>query len=295
MWEGLVGSLVGAGAKLIPQLFGDGSDRKQEAQFNANFELQQRLAEHGTLIRARDVMRAYAETGIHPLSLLGMNPASASTVAAMPNFGGGNWRKGVADAGQDIGRAISATAGAEERAALSRLTLERGGLENELLRVQIANQVQALQRGTAQVGPPMPGSKNRWLVDGQGDTNTELRSPVARGPLVVDEPLKRTAGDPGRMHQEPGAITSLTWSKNSDGSYSPLMSKDYKERTEDQMLPGLKHFFSNTIVPMVNPGARRAPFDAPPGKQWYVDYKGDWKLVDVPPNDPRWSGMRRSR
>lgn len=290
MWEGIAGALVSAGAKLIPGLVGEGSD-KQEAQWNANYELQQRMAEHGTLIRARDVMRAYAETGIHPLSLMGMNPASASSVASVGGTSS-NWRKGVADAGQDIGRAISASADVPNRAALAKLTLERGGLENELLRVQIANQVQALNRGAAQVGPAMPGAVNKWLVDGQGDTNTELRSPVARGPLVVDEPLKRTAGDPGRMHQEPGAITSVSWSKNSDGSYSPVMSKDYKERTEDQMLPGLKHFFSNTIVPMFNPSARKAPFDAPPGSYWYVDYKGDWRLRRDPSQRLKGHGWR---
>lgn len=278
VWPAIAGALVGAGAQLIPQLFGSSSDQKSEAQFDANFKLQEKMAEHGTLIRARDVMRAYGETGIHPLSLMGMNPASASTVASVGGGSGGNWRKGVADAGQSIGRAISAAGSQETRDGLVKLQLERGGLENELLRVQIANQVQALHRGSAQVGPPMPSGANRWLVDGQGDTNTELRSPVARGPLVIDEPLKRTSGDPGRMHQEPGAITSLSWSKNSDGSYTPIMSKDYKERTEDQMLPGLKHFISNTIVPMFNPSSRKAPYDAPPGHHWYVDYKGDWLL-----------------
>lgn len=278
MWEGIAGALVSAGAKLIPNLFGDGSDRKSEAQFNANYELQQRLAEHGTLIRARDVMRAYKETGIHPLTLLGTNPASASPSSIVGGGSGGNWRQGVAGAGQDIGRAISATAGASERKALANLQLERGGLENELLRVQIANQVQALERGAAQVGPAMPIGPNKWLIDGQGDTNTELRSPVARGPLVVDKPLEREVSDPTRLHQTPGAIGSVQWARTADGGYTPIMNKDYKERTEDQMLPGLKHFFSNTIVPMFNPGARKAPFDAPDGHHWYVDYKGDWYL-----------------
>lgn len=292
MWEGLIGSLIGAGAKLIPGLFGDGSDRKSEAQFNANYELQQRMAEHGTLIRARDVMDAYRETGIHPLSLLGVNPASASPVGMVGGSSGGNWRKGIADAGQDIGRAVSATADQGTRNALAKLSLERGGLENELLRVQIANQVQNLERGTAQVGPAMPGTTNKWLVDGQGDTNTELRSPVARGPLIVDKPLEREASDPGRAHQTPGAIPSLQWSKTSDGGYTPVMSKDYKERTEDQFLPGLKHFYSNTIVPMFNPSARRAPFDAPDGHHWYVDYKGDWYLRRNAPVRLKGAGWR---
>lgn len=291
-WGAIGGALIGAGAQLIPQLFGDTAGNKAESQFNANFELQQRMAEHGTLIRARDVMRAYAETGIHPLSLMGMNPASASSVASVGGDSGGNWRKGVADAGQTIGRAISAAGSVEQRKALENLSLERGGLENELLRVQIANQVQQLQRGTAQVGPPMPSGANRWLVDGQGDTNTELRSPVARGPLVVDEPLKRTAGDPGRMHQEPGAITSVSWSKTSDGGYTPVMSKDYKERTEDQMIPGLKHFISNTITPMFSPKSRRAPFDAPDGQHWYIDWKGDWYLRRNPASRLKGHGWR---
>lgn len=235
MWEGIAGALVSAGAKLIPSLVGEGSD-KQEAQWNANYELQQRMAEHGTLIRARDVMRAYAETGIHPLSLMGMNPASASSVASVGGTSS-NWRKGVADAGQDIGRAIGATAGQNERNEMMKLQVQRGGLENELLRVQIARNVQELER-SAQIGPAMPiGDQSRYLLQGQGQTNTELRAPIGGQIKVV--PAEVTATDARVPGSEPGVNPDVKFLRTNDGGLAPVKAKQAQEGLEDDWLGNL--------------------------------------------------------
>lgn len=281
MWEGLLGSLVGAGAKLIPSFFGDSSDQKAEAQFNANYQLQHDLAYHGRTIGARDVMNAYAETGIHPLSLLGLNPASASTVASVGGFGGGNWRKGVADAGQDIGRAISATAGSAERAAMSKLLLEKAGLDNELVRVHIARQVQELSNN-AQIGPAMPiENPNRYLIPGQGSTvNTELRSPMAQGAFIKDKAMERTRVNPDTTYAEPGAVPGIGYIRMPDGRLMAVKSEDAQKRLEDDIPGNLKHFLLRTFGPMFNPKAYQ-PGPPPPGYRWRVDAVGDYHLVPL--------------
>lgn len=291
MWEGIVGSLVSAGAKLIPSLFGSDSDQKAEAQFNQQSMFQDAMAKRGITWRARDVMNAYAETGIHPLSLLGTNPAQFSPVASTGVSSGGSWRKGVADAGQDIGRAISATAGSEERRALAELTLQRGGLENELLRVQIAKNLQDLQRGSGQVGPAMPVNRNQqWLIDGQGETNTETRSPMAQGRLFVDKPLERGMPDPRQPSQEAAAFPSRSWIKNDDGSYTMVRSKDAKDRLEDDFWGNTAWFVTNRLLPMIRGGT--GPYPAPPGKRWWIDAKGDYRLIDRPMHSNRGPGWR---
>lgn len=251
-WEGLVGSLVSAGAKLIPGLVGDGSD-KQEAQWNANFELQQRMAEHGTLIRARDVMRAYSETGIHPLSLMGMNPANASPVASVGGSSS-NWRKGVADAGQDIGRAISATAGHREREELRAITVQRGNLENELLRVQIANQVQALERN-ANIGPPLPSDGSKALIPGQGET---VNHPGVESKVLPDVSVARTPR----------------------GGYVVIPGKEAKERMEEMFGLGPEWFTRNRLW-LATPEARQwvqKYLPPPPANMEYTYHAptGEW-------------------
>lgn len=243
MFEGIAGALVSAGAKLIPSLVGDGSD-KQEAQWNANYELQQRMAEHGTLIRARDVMRAYAETGIHPLSLMGMNPASASNVASVGGTSS-NWRRGVADAGQDIGRAISATGGRDERDMLTKLAIERGGLENELLRTRIASEVKNLN---APGSPPAMPIQNRYLLDGQGEAARGAAT-GSKG-VVKIEPSEVTATSPGTPGSEQGVNPDVKFLKTNDGGLAPVKSKRGQEGLEDDWLGNLWWNVRNRFDPV---------------------------------------------
>lgn len=273
MWEGIAGALVSAGAKIIPSLFGDTSGNKAEAQGNANFELQQRIAEHGTLMKARDVMRAYQETGIHPLALLGTGATGASPVNFHSEAAPSSWKKGIADAGQDIGRAISATAGAEDRKLVQAMTMQRMQAETDLLRARTNSENARLNQ--PHVGPAMPGAVNKWLVEGQGDSvNTELRSPMARGPLVVDQPMKRNVSDPGQLGQEPGAVAGIGWARMPDGSYMAVKSEDAQKRLEDDFWGNTKHFLKRTF-------GKYIPYPAPPGKVWRFDAVGDPYLTDL--------------
>lgn len=251
-------ALISGGAKLIPdiaQLFGSGADRKAEAQFNANFELQQRLAEHGTLIRARDVMRAYGETGLHPLALLGMNPASASAVASMGFESKRGFGSGIAGMGQDIGRAVAASADRDERKASQSILVERGQLENDLLRVRTAREVQALERD-AQLGPPMPGS--RVAVPGQGDANLP--------PHVENK----------------NVLPSIAYAKVADGGLAVIPAKQFQERTEDYSYMPLMWVVRELALPHARARQYPPPASVEPLKEhhrWQFGVDGVWRQV----------------
>lgn len=95
------------------------------------------------------------------------NPSPVSVGATADNSFG----TGIAAAGQDIGRAINSTRSSQARMdaftkTSQELTLQKMGLENELLASQV--------RKSNQVGisPPMPvAGKQPQLVDGQSATN----------------------------------------------------------------------------------------------------------------------------
>lgn len=131
-------SLISAGSKLIGGLFGS-----REAEEQA--DLQKKFAQNAIQWKVADARKA----GISPLYALG-----AQTVSYQPNLVGGGMSTAVSDMGQDISRAVEAVSSAGERTfnkTLSALQLERAGLENDLLRSQIAKNTMS-----GQVGPAMP-------------------------------------------------------------------------------------------------------------------------------------------
>lgn len=273
-----LGALIGAGSNILGGILGQiqGNVNAGRAQDMANNQaaFQKEFAHEGITWRVRDVMRAYGESGIHPLALLGVQGPSYTPVSYQMDSNN-DLGKGIAGAGQDLSRALAAASDREGRDAMARrfdaLTTERMGLENELLRSRIASERARLIQG---VGPAAPSGA--WpVMDGQG-VNTELRAPVAQGPGFVKDDAMSYRVPSAHPSHGPMAVPSVEWSLNSDGSYSPLMSKAYKERTEDQMLPGLKHFLANTVWPMFSPSSAKAPFPARDGYHWYIDGKGDW-------------------
>lgn len=257
------GALIGAGASLAGGLINSeandvASGRSQDVA-NNNAALQMRMAMHGVTMRARDVMNAYGETGLHPLALLGVN---APTYTPVNYVGGGNNAIGdaVSSAGQGIGRALDATASQTERlthaSRLDGLVTERAGLENDLLRMRIASEMAQLKQVQSRPAMPIGG---RFLVDGQGEA-------VGGKTLVVDSPMKRTVADPVSPSQEPGAITDVGYARTKTG-WAPVPSKDVKERIEDMMLPSWNWFLRNNLLPSVGSN-ESPPFKAPAGHYW---------------------------
>lgn len=144
--------LSGAG-KVADRLFGV-QDRRESQHFQsqqqaANIAAQREFAQQGIRWKVEDAKAA----GVHPLYALGAQTHSFTPTAIggadtpATNFG---------SMGQDLSRAVNATRTADERTtayneALQKLQLERGGLENEVLRQRLRTMVQG-------ANPALPGT-----------------------------------------------------------------------------------------------------------------------------------------
>lgn len=148
----MLGGLLAAGSSLIRGFLNRNSQRDANAQAlsvaDRNIELQREFAKNGVRWKVKDAQKA----GVHPLFALGANTHSFSPVSAgvTPENG---LAEGFANAGQNLGRAIEATRTADERhrVKMQELELERGELENTLIRSEI------MKNRSGQVGPPMAG------------------------------------------------------------------------------------------------------------------------------------------
>lgn len=252
----LLGSIIGGASSLIGGLFGQDS---QDDQMKAQIAAQKEFAKNGIRWRVEDANKA----GVHPLFALGANTHSFSPIGV----GGSPLAEGISQAGQNIGRAISAKGTSVERAFNARmmeLQLQRGELENQMLASQIAR-----QNSPAQMPPalPMPAA-DRFLIDGQAQTTPMPIPERFGGPLIQNVPLERIRSDPDNLHAEPGAITDVGWARTADGGYAPVPSYDVKQRIEDTWLPEIAWAMRNLAGPNISASYNRPPFKAPDGKHW---------------------------
>lgn len=117
----MLGSILGAIGGIASSFLGKSAADKQG-------DLQKKFAKNAIQWKVKDAEKA----GIHPLYALGANTVSYNPVSVgQPDLGA---------MGQDIGGAIDRVSTGPEKAggALGALALERAGLENDLLRAQIA-------------------------------------------------------------------------------------------------------------------------------------------------------------
>lgn len=196
------------------------------------YRQQKEFAQNGIQWKVEDAKQA----GIHPLYALGANTVSYSPVAV----GNTNPLSGLAQAGQDISRAVDVTRSASAKvdaitATQQALATERMGLENELLRSQIAKTRQ-------ESNPPMPTAGDRMLIDGQGNS-----------PLVKTSPMARQASSGGAPSQEAGAVSEMGYLRTPTG-WAPVMSKDAKDRSEDDVGAELAWSLRNRLLPSVGFG-----------------------------------------
>lgn len=180
-----------------------------------NMAMQREFAQNGIRWRVEDARAA----GIHLLYALGAQGAQASPISVGASSYPDQTGSIMSSLGQDISRAAQATRTAEER-AFAQLQLQRGHLENELLRTQI-HQLQG-----DQVGPPMPGT-------------TGLVTPQANKPVVQDP------GAPGR---EAGSINDYAYARRGN-RWFVVPAKDAKERMEDNMLQESLWAWRNQALP----------------------------------------------
>lgn len=134
-------SLISAGSSLLGGLAGSSGPSPRKLMAQQHYYDQQMMKKQMQW-RASDITKASRNYGIHPLSLLGQ-PVVGSSVSAVGGSGGRDIGSALANAGQDVSRAVAAYQSKEQRQQariLSELSVERAGLENELLRSQIATQ-----------------------------------------------------------------------------------------------------------------------------------------------------------
>lgn len=250
----MIPALIGAGASLIGGLFASKKSEQAAKAANAtqmnvadrNIELQKQFAREGIQWRVEDAKQA----GIHPLAALGAQTHTFSPVAvgsALPDY------SGIAQAGQDVSRAIHATRdpGAKLDAytkTVQDLTVQRMGLENQILEAQLASQIAKVsQPGTP---PGIPADlRTRYLIDGQ--TDSIIGTPYT---FEFNEKFERSPSRPNNPTAEFGSVPGWTYERTPNGGLAVIPSKDSKERHEDnwiqQALWNVRHYWRPLVNPM---------------------------------------------
>lgn len=271
----VLGSLIGAGASIVGGLIGKKASDKQAAvqaeQATLDREMSKQFAQEGIRWRVADAKAA----GIHPLYALGAQLPSHSPSTFVP---GDTSALGdaFARAGDHIGRAVDASRSAGERTLtkLQALQIERGELENELLRSQIAKE-------KAQLGPPlpMPGEQRSSFMPGQGDPERLGLTVKPATEHVEQQPQSVTVANPRNTSMEPHAVTDRGFVWTGSG-YAPVPSKDAKERMEDMAIPEIAWSIRNLLLPNLGNKSMEPPAHLIPEgyNSWRWSYsKQEWQ------------------
>jgi len=251
----MLGALLGAAASIGGSFMG-----KQAA--DKNIKMQKQFAKNGVQWKVEDAKKA----GVHPLYALGAQTTSFQNVA-------GDWTQGIAQAGQDIGRAIDASQTQKQRIGsiekqAAQLNLTKMGLENELLASRIAVLKQQSQ-------PPAPGDE--FVIPGQSSSG-----------IVKVKPFDPMSTAPGAPHSEAASVSSMGYANTPGGGLEPVKSKDMQERLEDDHLGNMAWFIKNRLAPMVGVNSAPPNTPVPPGYDaWVYDPR---YLEYRPMRQPKWMG-----
>lgn len=226
----LLGAIAGPALGLVGSMIGNASRERGQRE---EIENQKEFAQHGLRWKVADAKKA----GLHPLAALGASTASYAPVG----LGENDTAASFSAAGQDLSRSIDATRTLPEKLdaftqTSQQLTLQRMGLENELLASQIAKTRQAGNPPAFPMASPAAG-----FLPGQGDA-------LPPGGRITELPLERVTSMPGRPNIEPGAINDLGYSHTGSG-FAPVMSEDVKDRIEEDLIGNLLWSVRNRIMP----------------------------------------------
>lgn len=240
---GMVGGIFSAVGNAVNNIYGRWTNER-------DFAYQKDLNNNAISIRVADAQRA----GIHPLYALGPTGTTFSPVST--NFS--------QDAGQDLSRASMANADRSQRereiahqALINSmnerraeeahgLNMERGALENEILRSQLA------RNNSAQLGP-----------------GGALPQAERQGAGVRTVPSRVVTGSLDNAAREPGAITDFQYYHRNDGSLGIMPSEQMKERSEDDVVSQLGWHARNSLLPFFR-GVRPPSTDQYPLPRGYV-------------------------
>lgn len=245
----MLAEAISIGSNLLSGILGQSSANKAAKQ---QYKQQKEFAQNAIQWKAADAKAA----GIHPLYALG-----AQTTSYAPVSTGDSLTPAIRAAGQDLSRAVHAASPESTRAAaaasaMTALGLERGKLENELLRTQIASQAAKISQNA---NPPFPTAGDRYLIPGQSGSG-----------LIRTSPMQRQASNPDEPHQEAGSIADVGFSKTRTG-YAPTMSKDLMDRQEEDFIGSIMWNVRNRLLPSIGFNTSPPAMDAGPDKQWWYN------------------------
>lgn len=249
-------AIISAGSNLLGGFFGErGASARNDASLEFAREqnaLQREMAQFGIRWKVEDAKAA----GIHPLFALGAPPFNPSPVSYQPSEPSFGMAEALSRTGQDIGRMIHATRTADERlnSSIDALRVENLGLQNDLLRSQIA------KFNSAQVGPPLPG--------------------MSSGLGVVPKPHEVTVSELGAPHKEAGYVSDFGLSRTATG-YVPVPSGDIKQRIEDNLPHEIMHYLRNNVLPNWDIFGADAAKGTKPNPEIFDSFNGkpvvDWR------------------
>lgn len=220
-------AILGAVGSIAGGLLSNKANKKAAAE---NVKTQKEFAQNSLQWKAADAEKA----GISKVFAMG-----APTTSFAPSNVGSNFDF-LGDAGQNIGRAITAQsspggAAAALPKAAAAVQLEGMQLDNEFKRAQIAS----LQKNYTQAGTPPPGPE--YTVDG----------PTLK--LQTNRDLSTT----GQPYTVPGAGPDITMTHTAGGGYTwdtpPQLAES---RESDFFVKNAANFWRNGVLPAVNPHTR---------------------------------------
>lgn len=247
----MLGALIGAGASLAGAAINKSNAEKQTA-------LQKQFAQNTIQWKAADAEKA----GISKLYALGANTTSYAPVS-VGGIGGG-----VADAGQNIGRAISATQSPLGRAGvlateIAQTQLEGLKVDNDIKREELLSKLAT--RTQAGQPPAILDSETTPVVPGQGNAGIKLRknlSPAGEYP-----------------HKSFGVSPEVDMWRTKYG-FTPEVPETLGEAQESQPMAAAQWFMRNKMMPALSDAYKTYPYEPPEGSYWQFNpVLGEYTLV----------------
>lgn len=272
---GLAGPVLGfIGDMINSNNQADAQDQNIQVQTAHHAQEQQMaydFAKHGIQMRVEDARRA----GINVNAALGVQGAQGPGFSMFqPAQSTGGFGSALSNLGQSLSVYMNQQDMMELEKEKAQAQIKLDNAQADLLRSQTSN-------------PRSPGRQTHLpnaagnLVPSQGNSGQ-----------VVTKPSEVITADRYKRNQSPGVISEVGFSRLGDGSYAPIMSSDFKQRSEDSLLPEAEWFFRNRLaVWSKGPGSPGGDVADPgPGRRWAwkagtqsyhsvpIDYEGDMDL-----------------
>ena len=278
----MLGALISGAGSAISGLLANRSARKAADQQAA---LQREFAQHGITWKVEDAKRA----GLHPLAALGAQTTSYQPVSVGQDY------SFARDFGQDLSRAMTATADAKERAQLQaeQLQMNRESHAAQLNRIhaetaldemrmrEIASKIN--RNASGQVGPPMvqlrrggkPNNPQGFVMeDNRIVKSNPDNAALAAGPAAPGFQKFRIGGPKYGFNVD---LPSQQMSESLEGAewFSPVVLGAHYWNA------GLEHV-SDSIKSWIKDKKGGPPnIKLPPGHRWQRGWRG-WEVVRIP-------------